>query len=113
MLSTTNPEALSSISSGPTGAAVVPEAWSSDLVRSPAIEGPAGPLRPMGGGHVAWQPWDPDRDSDWSGSGGESSLLFVFLDFIECCFKKRASAGRATGAGRFSGFALTSDCTSD
>lgn len=41
--------------------------------------------------------------------GGESSLVLVFLDFVECCFKKRARAGRGRGASRLCCFTFTSD----
>lgn len=34
-------------------------------------------------------------------------MFFAFLDFVECCFKKSASAGRGSRAGRFCCF--TSD----
>lgn len=52
---------------------------------------------------------DSDKGSEGGAGGEESSLLFVFLDFVECCFKNRASAGRGNRAGRLSGFAVLSD----
>lgn len=52
-----------------------------------------------------------DRDSDGS-AGGEPGLLLLFLDFVECCFKNRARAGRGRGAGRLCCFTFISDCSS-
>lgn len=37
-------------------------------------------------------------------------MLFAFLDFVECCLKKRARAGRGTGCGRC--FTFPCNCTS-
>ena len=51
-----------------------------------------------------------DRDSDGS-AGREPGLLLLFLDFVECCFKNRARAGRGRGAGRLC-LTFTSDCSS-
>lgn len=42
-------------------------------------------------------------------AGGESCLLLAILDFVECCFKKRARAGRGRGASRLCRFTSTSD----
>lgn len=57
----------------------------------------------MDSGHAesASELWGSDRGSDGSTGGGESSLFLAFLDFVECCFRNRARAGRGTGAGRF------------
>lgn len=86
----------------------------SDFVTSLAFEGPIVTFIQSEARHAepASKLWDSDRDSDGSAGGGESGLLLAFLDFVECCFKKRARAGRGTGAGRLCCFTFTSDCTS-
>lgn len=52
---------------------------------------------------------DLDGDSGAMVGCVESSLLLVFLDFVECCFKKSARAGRGNGTGRLCGVNLPCD----